>query len=58
MICRTGKISTFNCEKKYTIMKEALFLPWQIRASFMMREGYGGTTATAPIGDKRRELDT
>lgn len=39
-------------------MKEALFLPWQIRVSFMMREGFGGTTATAPIGDKRRELDT
>ena len=39
-------------------MKEALFLPWQIRVSFMMREGFGGTTATAPRGDKRRELDT
>ena len=39
-------------------MKEALFLPWQIRASFMMREGFGGTTATAPIGDEKRVLDT
>lgn len=58
MICRTGKISTFNCEKKYTIMKEALFLPWQFRASFMMREGLGGKTAPTPNGDMRRKLVT